>query len=110
MLSACLALSLHILPGDWNSVHPCLRYERDGWVVGAFLNSEERLSLSVGREWTSGPWWAQAGLATGYSAAPVVPMVRGGYDFGPARAFVAPAATVDGDLGIVLGLEINFGD
>ena len=91
-------------------MHPCLRYARDGWVAGAFLNSEGRLSVSAGREWASGPWWAQAGLATGYSAAPVVPMVRGGYDFGPARVFVAPAATVKREVGLVIGLEFQIGD
>lgn len=105
----CLALSLHLLEGDWNGVHPCIRLERDGWVAGAFLNSEGRVSVSAGREWQDGPWWAEAGLATGYSGAPVVPLVRGGYDFGAVRAFAAPAVTIKGDVGLVLGIEIHTG-
>jgi hypothetical protein len=106
----CLALSIHLIEGDWNAVHPCIRIERDGWIAGAFLNSEGRVSLSVGREWQSGLWFTEAGLATGYSGGSVVPMVRAGYDFGHARAFIAPAVTVDQDVGLVLGVEFNFGD
>jgi hypothetical protein len=109
-LAACVAFSLHILPGDWNAVHPCIRLEHDGWIAGAYLNSEGRVSFSAGREWTSGPWWAEAGLATGYEGAPLVPVIRGGYDFGPARAFVAPAMTVKQDVGLVLGVEFLIGD
>ena len=106
----CFALSLHFLEGDWNGIHPCVRFERDGWVAGAFLNSEGRVSLSVGHEWQNGLLFAEAGLATGYSGAPIVPVVRGGYDFGDVRAFVAPAMTVNQDVGLVLGVEFTFGD
>lgn len=105
----CLALSLHLLPGDWNAVHPCVRYEHEGWVAGAFLNSEGRVSLSAGYEWTQGPWWVQLGGVTGYSGATVAPLLRGGYDFGQARLFVSPGLTGDGDVGLVLGLEIEMG-
>lgn len=105
MLSACLALSVHLLPGEWNAVHPCVRLESGGWVAGAFLNSERNVSFSVGREWQDGPWWLELGLATGYTGGPVVPVVRAGYDLGRARLFAAPAATVEGDIGVVLGIE-----
>ena len=109
MLSTCLAFSLHLMQGDFNAVHPCIRYEHGGWAVGAFLNSEWRLSLVAGHEWQSGPWWIEAGIATGYSA-PIVPVLRGGYDLGTARLFVAPAATADLEPGLVLGVEFTFGD
>lgn len=105
----CLALSLHLLEGDWNAVHPCVRIEREGWVAGAFVNSERRLSLSVSREWQGGLWFAEAGLVTGYSGARVVPMVRAGYDLGHARVFASPAVTVNRDVGLVLGVEFNLG-
>ena len=109
-LSACVALSLHLLPGDWNAVHPCLALEHKNWVAGAFLNSERRLSVSAGYEWQRGPWWAQAGAATGYSGAPVVPVLRGGYEAGAIRYFAAPAMTVKQDVGLVLGVEFRIGD
>lgn len=105
----CLAFSLHLLPGDWNAIHPCVRFERDGWVAGAFLNSQGNISLSAGREWQGGPWWAEVGMATGYNA-PIIPVARAGYDFGETRLFVAPAVTTDSDLGLVIGLQFNLGN
>ena len=103
-LTFALTASLHILPGDWNAIHPSVRLERDGWSIGAFYNSERRVSAVAGRTFEHGPLWAELGVATGYSAAPVVPFIRAGAQQGNVRFFVAPAATTK-DVGLVLGVE-----
>lgn len=100
-LSFGLALTLHLLPGDWNGVHPQVRLEHQGWTAGTMLNSESRLSLLAGYTWEWDKLWLELGGATGYSGAPVVPWVRAGY--GP--VFIAPAATIEGDVGLVVGVQ-----
>ena len=108
-ITAALAVSLHLLPGDWNAIHPSISVEQGGWALGAMLNSESRLSVVGGYQWQDGPLWAELGLATGYSAAPVVPFLRAGIEHDGVRFFVAPAATKK-DVGLVLGVELNLGD
>lgn len=109
-LSVGFALTHHALPGAWNERHPYVRYETpENWTFGAFRNSEGRLSLTGGYTFRDdGPVSLETGLATGYSAAPVVPMVRVQYETGPARWFVMPAATEKGDLGAVFGVEADL--
>lgn len=108
-LAFALAASLHILPGDWNAIHPSIRLEHDGWSVGAYYNSERRVSFVAGRTFEHGPLWAEIGVATGYSAASVVPFLRVGVQRDNLRFFVAPAATVKRDVGLVLGIEVGIG-
>jgi len=108
-LSFCLALSTHIsLPGNWNEVHPCIRYQDKAFIAGAFLNSEDRISAYAGIELRRGRTFAEIGAVTGYSGADVLPFLRAGIvlDRG-ARIFVAPAYAND-DTGGVLGVEFQF--
>ena len=107
MLSLCLALSHHFLEGDWNEVHPCVRYQNEGFIAGAYYNSESNVSAFVG--WDFGN--LEVGLVTGYSGGPVVPMVRGTYDLNEnLTAFVSPAYNTDTQsVGVVLGLEFRLG-
>lgn len=107
-LTFAIAASLHILPGDYNAFHPSVALEHEGWSIGAFYNSESRVSLVAGRSFVWDNVWAEIGLATGYAAAPVVPFARVGLEHEGIRYFVAPAATVDGDFGFVLGAEIKI--
>lgn len=109
-LSLGLALSRHLLPGDWNETHPYVRYEHpSGWGGGMFRNSEGDLSLTLGRVFRHPKgWYAEVGGATGYEAAPVVPFVRGGYENNGKRVFLAPAATKNGNLGALFGLEVDL--
>lgn len=111
-----LAATNHLMPGDWNELHPYLvgRAENvlnigpfDGYSVGAFKNSEGNLSLTAGLTGDRGPWWWEFGLATGYSDAPVVPFSRAGYETeNGLRAFMMPGYNSGtGDLGLVLGIE-----
>lgn len=109
-----VASSRHGIPGNWNEVHPYERATRatDGAAdvgVGRYTNSEGRESVYAGLTGESGPLWWEAGGATGYSGAPVVPFGRIGMRLSPlARLFLAPAMNVDtGDIGPVAGVEVD---
>lgn len=109
-LSICLALSTHLsLPGNWNDVHPCIRYQENAFIAGAFLNSEDRVSAYAGIELRRGAWFAEIGAVTGYSGADVLPFLRAGVELNNgARVFVAPAYA-NGEVGAVLGVEFSLG-
>jgi len=106
-ISAALALSAHLLPGDWNAVHPAIRAEHGPVIAGAYLNSERRVSAFLGLTGGTDCWW-EVGVVTGYTAGTVLPMARAGCKIQSGlHLFVAPAATVTGDAGAVLGIEIR---
>ena len=96
-----IAFTAHVLAGDWNEVHPLVRYEREGWTAGAMLNSESNFSVLAGYTFRHEDLWLELGGATGYSGGPVVPWIRAGYR----GAFIAPAATTEGEIGLVFGLQ-----
>lgn len=110
-----IASSHHLLPGQWNEVHPYVSASRESdggleYGIGRFLNSEGSDSAYVGVKPRSGPLWAELGLATGYEAAPVIPWGRVGIDIADGfSAFAAPAYdTTTGNLGAVLGLNADL--
>lgn len=97
------------MPGEWNEVHPCIRYQRDSFIAGAFLNSESRVSAYAGFELKDGPIFAEIGVVTGYSGADVLPFLRAGIEIDDTkRLFVAPAYD-KGQVGAVVGVEFKFG-
>jgi hypothetical protein len=106
-LAFSVALSAHFPAGDWNSVHPHIRYG-DDWAVGVYYNSESTLSAYVSYTWEFDNWFIEGGAVTGYSGAPVLPYLRAGYDAGNVQYFVAPAL-MDGKPGLVFGVEIKVG-
>jgi hypothetical protein len=101
-----VGLSAHIGGrGDYNPVHPHIRYTDGDYSVGAFINSESRLSPYVSRR--HGIF--EYGIAGGYPAFPVVPFVRVSHDVAPhISIFAAPAYDVDhGPIGVV-GVEFKL--
>jgi hypothetical protein len=104
-LTLTLALSLHLgLEGDYNSIHPHLRYTTDNYIAGAYYNSESNLSTYIGKRWEHNDFGLEAGAVTGYSQADIMPYVRGTYkDF-----FVAPAVEGDDTIGAVIGYELKW--
>lgn len=113
MIALCLALSHHLLEGNWNEVHPCVRMEvpvTESLNIGggAFLNSEGNVSAFVGLSGGDRFWW-EAGIATGYSGGDVVPFGRVGIDLDRYRLFLAPAYNVDSnEIGAVIGVEVDL--
>ena len=112
-IEAIAAYTDHLLAGDWNEVHPSLRWEAENrpYMAAAYKNSEGGLSLAAGFHGEIPitnrlALFGEAGLATGYSGSPLMPFVRGGLDYdNRLRAFIAPAMNTDGDVGAVLGIE-----
>ena len=120
-LELLFALTHHGVDGDFNERHPGLRYENNGYMGSLYHNSEGNPSLAAGlinrKELGDlADLFIEYGLATGYSAAPVVPMGRAGVEFGRRddqgnrgagqRLFVFPAVNKEGDANAGLGFEV----
>jgi len=108
-----LALSTHLgMQGSYNEAHPHVRLEDNGYIAGAYYNSMEHISLYAGHRFESGNAGLELGAVTGYNAfGPVAPYVRGTYDIGNTRVFVAPAGEKwygETNIGMVLGIEYQF--
>ena len=104
MIEFALALSLHLgLEGDYNEIHPHVRYTNEGTIAGAYYNSVDKISFYVGRRWEYGAYGLEAAAVTGYPKADIVPYVRATYnDF-----FISPA--LEGDtVGVVVGYEFKW--
>lgn len=110
-----VASSKHGIPGNWTETHPYTRATRDTdgpfqLGVGEYRNSEGEQSLYGGLIGRHGPLFAELGVATGYSGAPVVPFPRAGIELSDlARLFIAPAYDQhSGAAGPVVGLDMDF--
>ena len=105
MIEFALALSLHLgLEGDYNGIHPHIRYNEQNYIAGVYYNSESRVSLYAGKRWEYNDFGLEAGAVTGYDAiAPVVPYVRATYE----NFFIAPGVEPD-NVGIVIGYELKL--
>lgn len=109
-----LGLSLHSgLTGEYNQIHPHIRFYKDGVIAGAYHNSMERLSVYGGyRIEPTENLGVEFTLVTGYNEfGPIAPFVRGTYDLNNTRLFVSPVAEKwNGkvETGIVIGVEIKI--
>ena len=100
-LSLLFAASLHIgLENKYNNYHPHARCQVDSLITGVYYNSEDRISSYVGLEHEG---W-EIGLVTGYTSQDVLPMIR----YKKNNWFIAPAWEVDGNMGVVVGLEFKL--
>ena len=108
-----LALSTHLgMQGSYNEVHPHVRLEDNNYIAGAYYNSMERVSFYAGQRFESGNAGLELALVTGYNEfGAIAPYVRGTYDVGRARIFVAPAGERwygETNIGAVIGIEIQI--
>lgn len=110
-----LAFSTHLgLEGNYNEFHPNIRLQTDQYIAGAYYNSEENISLYVGKEIKWDKFGFEFGVVSGYDAYtyPLAPMARATYVLSENhKFFVAPAYEISDDsdnLGIVFGLEFQL--
>jgi hypothetical protein len=108
-----LALSTHLgMQGSYNETHPHVRLEDNGYIAGAYYNSMERMSLYAGHRFESGNAGLELALVTGYDEfGAIAPYVRGTYDIGNTRVFVAPTGEKwygETNIGAVIGIEIQI--
>ena len=105
MIELALAFSLHLgLEGDYNEIHPHIRYNEQNYIAGAYYNSTDKVSFYVGKRWEYNNFGLETGAVTGYPQADVIPYVRGTYD----NFFVAPAVEGDDTVGAVIGYELKW--
>ena len=108
-----LALSTHLgMQGDYNEVHPHVRLEDNGYIAGAYYNSMERMSLYAGHRFESGNAGLELALVTGYNEfGAIAPYVRGTYNIGKMRMFIAPAGEKwygETNIGAVIGIVFKI--
>jgi hypothetical protein len=105
LIELALAVSLHLgLQGDYNEVHPHIRYNEQNYITGAYYNSESNISFYAGKRWEYNDFGLEAGAVTGYSAGDVIPYGRATYK----NFFVAPAVEGDNTIGTVIGYEFKW--
>jgi len=101
-----LALTLHLSAGDFNAIHPHIRYSDGQYIMGAYYNSIENVSLYAGFR-NGDKYWIEYGAVTGYKYA-VVPMVRAGVRITDnINLFAAPHHDDHGFSGLI-GVEFNI--
>ena len=108
-LTLALGLSMHLgFEGNYNQIHPHVKYQEDWKIAGAYYNSMDRMSLYVGYRYEYKDFGAEFAIVTGYDELnDVVPMIRATYK----NFFIAPAAEdVNGNIepGILIGFEYDF--
>lgn len=108
-----IAVSSHLgMEGDYNSIHPHIRLFKNGYIAGAYYNSEDTVSAYAGyRLEPINQAGIEIGLATGYSAFDFAPFARGTYDVGNTRFFIAPGFenyNRKTNIGVVIGVELQL--
>lgn len=112
-LILALGLSTHLgLANDYNEIHPHVRLKHDNFISGAYLNSENSLSMYGGLRYEYKDFGLEGALVTGYSMGDAVPMVRGTYNVTDKMVFFTSPAyeTHNGEdaYGLVAGIEFQF--
>lgn len=105
-LGAGLALTLHLfLEGNYNAIHPYVELEESKWAIGAYINSETKISGYLSKTFGLGKGYElEMGAVTGYSDAEVLPMIRLRKNY----FFIAPVQETDNNekrYGVVVGLQ-----
>ena len=107
-LTISLGLSSHIgFDEKYNAFHPHLRYQHEKFITGAYYNSVENLSVYAGYRQEKDNFGFEAAFVTGYNNGSLTPYIRGTYDIGKMRMFIAPGIESK-DIGVVLGVEIRL--
>ena len=108
-ITAGIALSLHIgLAGDYNEIHPYVRYESNDYVIGAYYNSEGRISNYIGYNYDMTDRTSiDIGIVSGYTSYDIIPMVRLIQD---ETFFISPAIEYTDNydvsrIGFVIGIQ-----
>ena len=105
MIEFALALSLHIgLEGDYNEIHPHIRYNNENYIAGVYYNSESNISTYAGKRWEYNDFGVELGAVTGYINQPLLPYARVTYN----NFFIAPAHEVGKNTGTVIGYEFKW--
>ena len=107
-----LALSTHLeFTGEYNQIHPQIRYEGESTSVGMYYNSEENLSVYASYLYEVGPVTAEFGIVTGYDALETLqPFGRLYHDMpSGTRLFYSPGGELQSDgtitNGHIFGIE-----
>ena len=104
MLELGLALTLHLnMNQEYNEFHPYGRFSYQDYNIGAFYNSEKRMSYFVSSDIDfNNDLSAEVGIASGYYK-DILPLIRLKY-----KTFFIMPSVENKKIGIVIGKEIKF--
>ena len=104
MLELGIALTLHFaMNEEYNEVHPYMKFSNQNYNVGAFYNSEKRISYFTSTNINlDNNVDVEIGLVSGYRK-DITPLVRLRYG----TFFMMPGIEND-NVGIVIGKQIKF--
>jgi|TARA_B110000211_G_C14054835_1_gene542850 hypothetical protein len=104
MLDLGLALTLHLaMDKNYNEFHPYMKFAHSNYNVGAFYNSEKRISYFTSTNINlDNNVDVEIGLVSGYRKG-IMPLIRLRYG----TFFMMPGIEND-NVGIVIGKEIKF--
>ena len=106
-LTISLGVSIHTgFDGEYNNFHPHIRYDYEQFIAGVYHNSVESTSVYGGYRYEKDNFGIELAAVTGYNRS-VVPYIRGTYDIGKMRMFVAPGVE-NNDIGVVFGIEVTL--
>ena len=106
-LTISLGVSIHTgFDGEYNNFHPHIRYDYEQFIAGVYHNSVEATSVYGGYRYEKDNFGIELAAVTGYNRS-VVPYIRGTYDIGKMRMFVAPGVE-NNDIGVVFGIEVTL--
>jgi len=99
------------LAGEYNEIHPHVRYDNNHVIAGAFLNSIDSVSVYVGRRFEHNNFGFELTATTGYNKL-IVPQIRGTYNVhNNIRLFAGNAIEkVNNNVraGAVVGIELLY--
>ena len=106
-ITLSLGVSIHAgFDGEYNNLHPHIRFEHQQFIAGAYYNSVEATSVYGGYRYEKDNVGIELAAVTGYNHS-VIPYIRGTYDIGKMRMFVAPGVE-NNDIGVVFGVELTI--
>jgi hypothetical protein len=104
-LTISLGVSIHTgFDGEYNNLHPHIRFEHQQFISGVYYNSVEATSVYGGYRYEKDNVGIELAAVTGYNQS-VTPYIRGTYDINKLRLYAAPGME-NNDIGVVLGIEI----
>lgn len=106
-ITLSLGVSIHAgFDGEYNNLHPHIRFEHQQFIAGAYHNSVEATSVYGGYRYEKDNVGIELAAVTGYNQS-VTPYIRGTYDINKLRLYAAPGME-NNNIGVVFGVELTI--
>jgi hypothetical protein len=107
-LTLSLALSLHLgMDGEYNELHPHIRYQDNKFISGAYYNSLNKISLYAGIRHEINNFGIEFTTTTGYDNI-FSPYIRATQDVSEHTRFFITGAAENKSIGTIIGVELSI--